>query len=72
MTNEVATKQIIRLATVKLKKFRTTCLWTGAKKQWDFNPKMISIITRDTQMWADIIADKGYVQFSELPGILGV
>ena len=44
MTNEVATKQIIRLATVKLKKFRTTCLWTGAKKQWDFNPKMISII----------------------------
>ena len=27
-------------------------------------------LTRDTQMWADIIADKGYVQFSELPGIL--
>lgn len=25
-------------------------------------------LTRDTQMWADIISDKGYVQFSELPG----
>jgi hypothetical protein len=23
-------------------------------------------------MWADIIADKGYVQFSELPGILKI
>ncbi|CAG2192611.1 unnamed protein product [Mytilus edulis] len=25
-------------------------------------------LNRDTQMWANIIADKGYVQFSEFPG----
>lgn len=30
--------------------------------------KLSDDLTRDTQMWADIISEKGFIQFSEFPG----
>lgn len=34
------------------------------------SPKLAEVddLTRDAQMWADIIAEKGFTQYSELPG----
>lgn len=31
--------------------------------------KLSDDMTRDTQMWADIISEKGFIQFSEFPGV---